>query len=160
VKCKDFTNFTTIHCFVCNVCVEEWDHHCFWLNVCINNHNKMSFRLFFYSIIVCVVMNSLFVFFNFFLSFGGRLSETFLISFFNLGQKPSPIELNGYLIGWQCVFGILLLLILYVIFFVTCPTLKTFCEHKNKNQLNINDIESKLISKSLNDKQSLNSYTL
>jgi hypothetical protein len=42
--------------------------------------------------------------------------------------------------------------------FKTSPTVKELCQ-KN-SQMNASEIESKLITRSLNDKQSMNSYTL
>ena len=43
INCQIIQNHDTVHCFVCNKCVEGFDHHCFWLNRCIGERNKTIF---------------------------------------------------------------------------------------------------------------------
>ncbi len=99
---------------------------------------------------------------DFYLSIS-RIKLIFFIAFFEIKEEYAYI----YRIIWEAISGFLLFLIVYVIFFVTLylinnlsPSIKALCEMRNKNSSRSNDLESKLITKSLNDKQSLNSYTL
>ena len=34
------------HCYVCNKCVERYDHHCPWINNCVGLNNHNSFYIF------------------------------------------------------------------------------------------------------------------
>ncbi len=34
------------HCFICDKCVEDFNHHCFWINKCIGKDNKFIYFLF------------------------------------------------------------------------------------------------------------------
>ena len=42
VEQKSFTK----HCFLCNECIEIYDHHCHWINNCIGIKNKKKFIYF------------------------------------------------------------------------------------------------------------------
>lgn len=37
---------TVKHCYVCDKCVENYDHHCIWVNNCIGKKNINCFRFF------------------------------------------------------------------------------------------------------------------
>lgn len=50
----------TVHCLVCNACVNDWDHHCFWLNTCINDNNKTNFKVFVFGMLGYLIVNMLF----------------------------------------------------------------------------------------------------
>ena len=49
LNCQIKRNFGTVHCFICNKCVEGFDHHCYWLNRCVGEKNK---NIFFYLLII------------------------------------------------------------------------------------------------------------
>ena len=34
------------HCFICDKCVEDFNHHCFWINKCIGKNNRFFYCLF------------------------------------------------------------------------------------------------------------------
>ena len=53
----------TKHCFICNRCIEIYDHHCHWINNCIGATNKKQFISFLFlllSIIILVYFISLY----------------------------------------------------------------------------------------------------
>jgi palmitoyltransferase ZDHHC9/14/18 len=45
------------HCYLCNRCIDNYDHHCEWLNQCIGSSNALIFLLF----IVALWLQMLFV---------------------------------------------------------------------------------------------------
>ena len=40
INCQIVQHLNTVHCLICNKCIEGFDHHCFWINRCIGNKNK------------------------------------------------------------------------------------------------------------------------
>jgi palmitoyltransferase len=60
------------HCSSCNKCVYSFDHHCIWLNTCVGGKN---YRLFF-SMLILVVIGSLFSFINSLLQFIGSFQDS------------------------------------------------------------------------------------
>ena len=53
------------HCFICDKCVENFNHHCFWINKCIGKNNKFFYLLF----IICTLLytnHSLYICFELF----------------------------------------------------------------------------------------------
>ena len=59
VKCRKIMKYNTVHCLVCDVCVDNWDHHCFWLNTCINKKGKPVFLAFFFLLFLSLIANVL-----------------------------------------------------------------------------------------------------
>ena len=43
LNCQILQNSETIHCLICNKCIEGFDHHCHWLNKCIGAKNINAF---------------------------------------------------------------------------------------------------------------------
>jgi len=37
---------STIHCEICDICIEGYTHHCFWTGHCIGGNNKIDFYFF------------------------------------------------------------------------------------------------------------------
>ena len=44
--CETVRTSRSRHCYVCNKCVERYDHHCPWINNCVGLNNHNSFYLF------------------------------------------------------------------------------------------------------------------
>ena len=60
VKCRTSKGDSTVHCIVCNGCVEQFDHHCSWLNICISQKNLCWFRCFLYLFFLYIIANIIF----------------------------------------------------------------------------------------------------
>ena len=59
------------HCFICNKCIEGFEHHCFWLNRCIGKGNLVVYIIF----LLCNILNSLDVIFVCVLGFLSNIYE-------------------------------------------------------------------------------------
>jgi len=46
-----------IHCDICNLCCEYYDHHCPWVGKCIGKNNIFSFKIFIFSNIIFIFYN-------------------------------------------------------------------------------------------------------
>ena len=55
--CKIIRPPKTKHCFICNKCINNWDHHCYWLNICINKDTYNLFILFLLILFITIVLN-------------------------------------------------------------------------------------------------------
>lgn len=51
-------NYKTVHCLICQNCVDEFDHHCFWVGNCIGKNNYEFFFIF----LIFIIFNTLFNF--------------------------------------------------------------------------------------------------
>ena len=47
----------TIHCEICKICVEHFDHHCTFATKCIGKGNRMIFKLWIYSMPILLVVS-------------------------------------------------------------------------------------------------------
>jgi len=46
---------TSLHCQICNKCVELFDHHCPFINNCLGNRNHKYFLLFLLSYVIFLI---------------------------------------------------------------------------------------------------------
>ena len=52
-------SFRSVHCLVCQHCVDEFDHHCFWIGNCIGKNNYTLFFIFLVYILLDLYFHSL-----------------------------------------------------------------------------------------------------
>lgn len=56
-KCKlrytTSLEYNTVHCFICEECIFDFNHHCFWINKCIGENNLY----YFYSFLITCALN-------------------------------------------------------------------------------------------------------
>jgi len=141
------------HCFICDICVKDFDHHCFWINNCVGQNNIKLFILF----ISYVLINLLFhIFLTVFLlasykedsNGGGKNNEKydniinnygsnfeFFPPFFEFLKKHSLYEKNSRIIGCSFVL-IICMSFLFPVMFLWINNLKAyikFCSNKNKS---------------------------
>ena len=45
-NCETVYSHDTRHCYICNHCIDRFDHHCQWLNNCIGKRNHFVFYLY------------------------------------------------------------------------------------------------------------------
>ena len=51
-----------IHCDICNICCEFYDHHCPWVGKCIGKNNIFSFKIFIFSNIIYIFYDLILLF--------------------------------------------------------------------------------------------------
>lgn len=56
-KCEVLRTPDSRHCFICNKCVERFDHHCHWLNTCVGAGNHLWFYSYLISVWCYLVFN-------------------------------------------------------------------------------------------------------
>ena len=55
--CLVKNKFNSLHCLICQKCIEEFDHHCFWVGNCIGKNNYTFFFIFLIYIILNILFN-------------------------------------------------------------------------------------------------------
>ena len=75
VKCVRVKQNKTVHCLICNICIDDWDHHCFWLNTCITKNNKKTFLFLLISLLLLFLSNASFFISMILYSFNGDESD-------------------------------------------------------------------------------------
>ena len=88
LNCQVIKNYGTVHCFICNKCIEGFDHHCYWLNKCIGEKNMNAF---FYLLLVIQTHS----FINFVLCIMGKDGKFDEKKYFKDYIMLSFIVLNG-----------------------------------------------------------------
>jgi ankyrin repeat protein len=91
------------HCFLCNKCIEIFDHHCHWINNCVGHLNRPYFIGFIISLLITLMVDS-FISINIILLQANSLNSKYLMD--------NALFRNVYV-------GFVLLLTLFFIFPVT-----------------------------------------
>jgi palmitoyltransferase len=125
--------YKSLHCLVCQKCVDEFDHHCFWVGNCVGKNNYTLFFIF----LIYVLLNTLFnVVLNIFFLATELASRTEIEYIMNncfpgfyFGDKAFVYEKVFRIIVSSCIF------IICVLFFVPLfnlfrMQLSTACEKR------------------------------
>ena len=91
------------HCFLCNKCIEIFDHHCHWINNCVGHLNRPYFIGFIISLLITLMVDS-FISINIILFQANSINSKYLMD--------NALFRNVYV-------GFVLLLTLFFIFPVT-----------------------------------------
>ena len=91
------------HCFLCNKCIEIFDHHCHWINNCVGHLNRPYFIGFIISLLITLMVDS-FISINIILFQANSVNSKYLMD--------NALFRNTYV-------GFVLLLTLFFIFPVT-----------------------------------------
>ena len=126
LNCQIIQNNEIVHCFICNKCIEGFDHHCYWINKCIGIKNINAF----YHFLLAMQTNS---FINFIICVIGKNGKFNVSSYFKDYIMIAFIVLNGLNIIFTSI--------------AVCPLIKfyhTKNKEKNKQNKNIPVSESRI----------------
>ena len=117
--------YRTIHCLICQKCIDEFDHHCFWVGNCIGKNNYILFFFF----LVYVILNIL---------FNIGITIYFLINeIVSWGGKRENDAFPGYYFGADCfIYNLISRTIASIFIFIICiiffvPLFDLFRAHLN-----------------------------
>ena len=110
------------HCFICDKCVENFNHHCFWINKCIGKNNKF-FYLLFIIFALLYTNHSLYICFELFwddvnLPYDSKFLHIYLF-------KDRSIRVLG-----AAIVGVFCLIVGFPLFFLLFIEFTKLCEKK------------------------------
>lgn len=117
--------YRTVHCLICQKCIDEFDHHCFWVGNCIGKNNYTLFFIF----LIYITLNTL---------YNIGITIYFLINeLLSWGKKQENDAFPGYYFGTDCflynlisrIFVSVCIFIICIIFFI--PLFDLFRTHLN-----------------------------
>jgi palmitoyltransferase len=125
--------YKSLHCLVCQKCVDEFDHHCFWVGNCVGKNNYTLFFIF----LIYVLLNTLFnVVLNIFFLATELASRTEIEYIMNncfpgfyFGDKAFVYEKVFRIIVSSCIF-IICVLFFIPLFNLFRMQLSTACEKR------------------------------
>jgi hypothetical protein len=134
IKKKKFT----VHCFICDVCIEDFDHHCYWINKCVGEKNYKIFILF-------LVFNLFNIIFNLYIDFIYMKKDYNLHDLKNIIDKIKFLKnvyaKKYYKIIYFCIniffslfFGIFLIILISIQFRNYVYNLKLYKKNNENNE--------------------------
>lgn len=139
-KYSDISNFCPIcfikkeknmrHCFICDECIDGFDHHCYWINKCVGKKNYWLFSIF----IICLTFYlgyCMFLFIKLIISLKSKdITQCIFYPFFKdfLNNNPYIIWILG------SINGLLVVLFLFPVAFLLCLHARNIiynCRHRN-----------------------------
>ena len=150
VICRRKMKDDTVHCIVCGICIDNWDHHCFWLNTCIHKGTKQKFKLFFISIICTLVLNMIFGFILIIYSFKDNNEEIIKKVFGDLIDRQKSVLIFKILsIIYTIIFCFPLIMNIFI------PCCKKNKKESKKEETNLSDFETQFLNPSNNSSETL-----
>ena len=126
------------HCFICDKCVENFNHHCFWINKCIGKNNKF-FYLLFIIFSLLYTNHSLYICFELFWDDVNLPYETKFLHLYLF--KDRAIRVLG-----AAIVGVFCLVVGMPLWFLLCIECTKLCEKKEY------DMFDAILKESKNDK--------
>ena len=101
-------NYRSLHCLICQKCVDEFDHHCFWVGNCIGKNNYTLFFIF----LIYILLNTL---------FNVGVTIAFLVKEFIDGTKDDKPTFPDFYFGKDCfIYSYVSRMIVCISCFVIC----------------------------------------
>ena len=136
IKCIRMKKTNTVHCAVCNLCIDDWDHHCFWLNTCISKNNMKIFTCFLFTIISFLFINIVFSL-TVLIAYFAEINEQFLYNIFS-DKEYIDNKISLWKLIYLLFFVIFFLLFLFL--FTYNFTLILFSTPKSLKAIEVNDL--------------------
>ena len=111
IKCIRIKKSNTIHCTICNLCIDNWDHHCFWLNCCITTKNKKIFIIFFILILLLLLSNMAF---SVCLLLIYYKDQNTIYKIFTSFDESNTVIYNKYIYPYSFIIYLILFLLLFI----------------------------------------------
>ena len=132
INCQIIQHYGTVHCFICNICIEGFDHHCFWINKCVGVKNKKYFYYLICAMQIHAIIN-------------------FLICIFCIiGQKKETEDHLTFSNFIKSLLVVMNTLILIVSSFVICPLIKFYYDQAKEKTSSSIDFNGKNVGNLLN----------
>ena len=140
INCQIIQQCGTVHCFICNKCIEGFDHHCFWINKCIGKKNKKYFYQLLWAMQIHFII-------NFFISILIILKQ----------QLNNKDNLNKKMF-YSIILIVLNSLILLFSSFIICPLIKFYyyqAREKTSTSIDFNERNNTRLLNKLDDEESI-----
>ena len=140
INCQIIQHSGTVHCFICNKCIEGFDHHCFWINKCIGMKNK----IYFYQLLWVMQI-------HYIINFG------ISILIIPKEQLTNKDNLNKKMF-YSIILIVLNTVILLFSFFIICPLIKFYyyqAREKTSKSIDFNERNNTRLLNKLDDEDSI-----
>lgn len=134
----------TLHCIVCNCCVEKWDHHCHWLEKCVNDYNVVFFNIINFCVVFEILINLILSFEGLIIFAFGRLNNFVYQEVFLISNQKKIMIINILLSSLFGFFLFLLILIfgslVFMMYMNHVLRTRDMCQKLKKEQLLVNKV--------------------
>lgn len=103
--CETKNTLTSVHCYICQKCIDGFDHHCLWMGKCVGKGNKSFFYFTMFLILFNIIVINVISFFS---ELSGEIGE-FKGFYYILGDKMFIIKhLFSLIVMIIGIFGIMI----------------------------------------------------